>query len=82
MSNTWQGRANSLMIAILNVMADNKLDAIVHKTVETPAGAHQRGHQPALYQHQGSAELEYIPHLPGFGDSAVRIYRRQTCRSA
>src|SRR5712671_445721 len=28
-----------LMIAILNVMADNKLDAIVHKTVE---------HQPAL----------------------------------
>jgi amidase len=46
-----------LMIDVLKVMADNKLDAIVHKSIE---------HQPTLLKDQGVVNTKGAPHLNTF----------------
>jgi amidase len=46
-----------LMINIMKVMADNKLDAIVHKSVEHTANLISDGINPPFYNHRGSPRL-------------------------
>ena len=62
------------MISIAKVMADNKLDAIVHKSVEHQPTLDQGRHQPALREHQGRADVEHVPGLCRLDDRAVGIY--------
>ena len=66
------------MFNILKVMADNKLDAIVHKTVEHQPTLIKDGINPPYPEQQGRADIEHVPGLCGLDDGAVGIYDRQS----
>jgi Asp-tRNA(Asn)/Glu-tRNA(Gln) amidotransferase A subunit family amidase len=67
-----------LMFTVLKVMADNKLDAIVHKTVEHQPTPIKGRNQSALFEQQGRADLEHLPGLRRLDDSAIRVHHRRS----
>jgi amidase len=63
-----------LMFTVLKVMADNKLDAIVHKTVEHQPTFIKDGINPPYSSNKGRADLEHLPGLCRLADGAVGIH--------
>jgi Asp-tRNA(Asn)/Glu-tRNA(Gln) amidotransferase A subunit family amidase len=62
------------MIDILKVMADNKLDAIVHKSVEHTPTLIKGRNQPSVCKSEGCTALEYISDICGVHGSAGRFH--------
>ena len=68
------------MIAIMKVMADNKLDAIVHKSVEHTANLISEGIKPPFYNTRGVATINtfliFVPSITvpsGFTDDGLPV---------
>ena len=63
-----------LSIAIMKVMADNKLDAIVHKTVEHQPTFIKDGINPPYSKSKRRAIPQHVPGLRGLVNRALRIH--------
>jgi len=71
---------DELMINFLKVMADNKLDTIVYKSIEHQPTLIQRRHEPALREYEGCPLFKHFSGVRSRDRSPGRIYKRQPAR--
>ncbi len=69
---------DELMINIMKVMADHKLDAIVHKTVEHTPTLIKDGINPPVRQSEGRAAPQHVPDLRRVDGRAGRLHAAGT----
>ena len=67
-----------LLINISKVMADNRLDAIVHKSVEHQPTLIEDGINPPYVSGKGVPDAEHLPGLRGLADRAVGVHIGQS----
>ena len=67
-----------LTFNVFKVMADHKLDAIVHKTVEIPPTLIKDGINPPYPSSQRCADAEHVPGLRRLDDGAIGIHEGQS----
>ena len=66
-----------LTINVMKVMADNKLDAIVHKSVEHQPTLIKDGINPPYTNNKGVPVSEHVPGIRGVDDGSRGIHQRR-----